>query len=88
MQSASASNQAQMAAQEKAKQQAGAAENAGSSPEAWRCQCGVQNTGKFCGNCGQGRPAAPASGGFCSNCGKPLPDPRPKFCPECGTPVA
>lgn len=87
MQSASASNQAQMAAQEKAKQQAGAAENAGSSPEAWRCQCGVQNTGKFCGNCGQPRPTAPAASGFCPNCGKPLPNPKPKFCPECGNPV-
>ena len=86
MGAASAANQAQMqqqAAQQQAQQaqmqQAGAAAGA-----AWACECGAQNTGKFCSNCGKPQPAAPGgawacecgaqnTGKFCSNCGKPQP---------------
>ena len=87
MGAASASNQAQMqqqAAQQA--QQAGAAGAAGGAGGAWACDCGTQNTGKFCSNCGKPQPAAPAggAGGFCSNCGAKLPDPKPKFCANCG----
>lgn len=88
MQAASASNQSQMAAQQQANQQRDVANPAVGQPDSWKCVCGAQNNGKFCSNCGTARPAAPIPGGFCSNCGNQLPDPKPKFCPQCGTPVA
>ena len=91
MQAASASNQSQMAAQEKFNQQSSAANSftgGNNSGNAWDCQCGAKNSGKFCSNCGQPQPAAPTPGGFCSNCGNRLGDPKPKFCPQCGNPVA
>ena len=61
---------------------------------AWKCECGTENTGKFCANCGKPKPAPAAgvwkcecgtenSGKFCSNCGKPAPA-GPWKC-ECGT---
>ena len=45
----------------------------------WTCACGAVNTGKFCSECGQPRPAGPwtcscgtvNSGKFCSECGRP-----------------
>ena len=55
---------------------------------AWMCpSCGAQNTGKFCANCGSLKPAS-VSG--CPNCGwSPAPgQAMPKFCPECGKPLA
>lgn len=91
MGAASASNQAQMQAQQAQAQQQAAQQAAGgaagsASGAAWTCECGAQNSGKFCSNCGKPQPAAPAggAGGFCPNCGNALGDPRPKFCPNCG----
>lgn len=50
----------------------------------WVCpKCGTQNTGKFCGNCGEKKPDAgwtcpscgtPNTGKFCGNCGAPRPE--------------
>ncbi|MFI3170375.1 MAG: SPFH domain-containing protein [Faecalibacterium sp.] len=60
-----------------AQQQAAAAPN----PDAWQCGCGVNNTGKFCAQCGTPRPA-PAGAWQCS-CGAQN---TGKFCAECGTP--
>ncbi|MBE5769107.1 MAG: zinc ribbon domain-containing protein [Clostridiales bacterium] len=53
-------------------------------PDAWDCTCGnTGNTGKFCPECGAGRPEKPAA---CTNCGyTPGEGETPKFCPECGT---
>ena len=44
---------------------------------AWKCECGTDNTGKFCQNCGKPQPAP---NGWTPE------DPMnpPKFCPECG----
>ncbi|ADI67088.1 SPFH domain-containing protein [Mobiluncus curtisii] len=92
MGAAAASNQAQMQqqaaqqAQQTGAQQVGAAGGAGAAVAAWVCDCGAQNTGNFCSNCGKPQPTAPAggAGGFCSNCGAKLPDPKPKFCANCG----
>ena len=47
----------------------------------WTCACGAVNTGKFCSECGQPRPAGPwtcscgatNTGKFCQECGKPRP---------------
>ncbi len=60
----------------------------------WKCSCGTENTGKFCMNCGKGKPAddfwtcscgAQNKGKFCQNCGKPKPAGAPLFkCDKCG----
>lgn len=53
----------------------------------WRCDCGTENQGKFCMNCGKPRPVrAPLY--RCDKCGWQPADPYnpPKFCPECGDP--
>lgn len=84
MQSMSASNQGQMAAQQAAAAQAAAAQGA---PVAavWACdQCQTNNTGNFCTQCGTGRPA-PNTAAFCGSCGNRFEGERPRFCPQCGT---
>ena len=58
----------------------------------WMCRCGTENTGNFCSNCGQPKPAAAGwkcvcgtenTGNFCSNCGKPKPQDGEWVC-SCG----
>ena len=44
----------------------------------WKCSCGVENTGKFCIECGSKKPEV--SGWTCA-CGSIN---KGKFCPECG----
>ncbi|MDR1003236.1 MAG: SPFH domain-containing protein [Oscillospiraceae bacterium] len=51
----------------------------GSKLHKWKCDCGVENTGNFCSNCGNPKPrlwkcdcGAENAGKFCSNCGKPM----------------
>ncbi|MBR4556441.1 MAG: hypothetical protein IKO15_03075 [Clostridiales bacterium] len=49
--------------------------------EKWTCKCGVENTGKFCCECGEPKPLKPDlwicscghenTGKFCMNCGNP-----------------
>lgn len=80
---ASASNQAQMAQQEKA---------ATKSEDTWTCSaCGTENAGKFCSNCGEKKPEVQANLKIemaCSACSAVvnLANGVPKFCPECGQP--
>ncbi len=54
--------------------------------QGWTCSCGkTGNLGKFCSECGTGKPAgAPLY--RCDKCGWMPADPTkpPKFCPECG----
>ena len=55
--------------------------------DAWQCPaCGAENSGKFCANCGAGKPAVRSA---CDNCGwaPAAGQSMPKFCPECGTPL-
>ena len=77
MQAASATNAAQM--QQQAAQQAAAAQQS-TAANTWKCECGNENTGKFCANCGKPKPVANTwtcscgsvnNGKFCANCGKP-----------------
>lgn len=61
----------------------------------WTCECGAQNTGKFCSNCGNAKPEVKTSmewtcecgtqntGKFCTNCGKP--QPAAEWQCSCGT---
>lgn len=51
--------------------------------DSWTCECGADNTGKFCSECGKAAPAKATEwtcecgtvnkGKFCSECGKPAP---------------
>ncbi|EOW8912979.1 SPFH domain-containing protein [Enterococcus faecalis] len=81
---ASQTNQQQM--QEKQNQQ-----NAQGATDTWTCpQCGTENTGKFCSNCGTPKPTneKPKLEMKCSECSEivDLSNGIPKFCPHCGKP--
>ncbi len=69
----SAKQQAAKAAEEK--KAADAAKAAGT----WKCECGAENTGKFCHECGKAKPAE--AGWYCTECGALN---KGKFCAECG----
>ncbi|MBR5969158.1 MAG: SPFH domain-containing protein, partial [Lachnospiraceae bacterium] len=64
---------------------------------AGKCECGKENTGKFCADCGTPMPVTSGvnawtcecgsvnQGKFCSNCGKPKPAGIPQYkCDKCG----
>ncbi len=76
-----AQNLFQMGAQQQ--QQAPVQQQAQTAPSAnaWKCDCGADNGGKFCAQCGSKRPEAPA--GWTCNCGNTN---TGKFCSNCGTP--
>ena len=62
-------------------------QNPTASTEMWKCQnCGSDNTGNFCFNCGEKKPER-TTGAFCSNCGFKFEGETPKFCPNCGNQV-
>ncbi len=60
----------------------------------WKCECGTENTGKFCQNCGKPQPASSGwtcscgsvnMGKFCQNCGSKKPEGAPLYkCDKCG----
>ena len=83
---ASQANQQQMQ-QNQQNQQGGQA-----SSDTWTCpQCGTENTGKFCSNCGTPKPETKAAAELkmkCSECGEVIDLSKgiPKFCPNCGKP--
>jgi membrane protease subunit (stomatin/prohibitin family) len=55
----------------------------------WFCpECGTENNGKFCTNCGTKKPEQ-ASGAKCNNCGWENPglEKAPNFCPDCGNKI-
>lgn len=73
--------------------------NNNSNANTWICQCGSQNTGKFCMNCGRQKPlpvqnnnsqwtcicGTVNSGKFCMNCGKSKPASSTVYrCDKCG----
>ena len=81
-----------------AQQQQQAAAPAASAADTWKCpNCGTENSGKFCVECGTAKPApAPApgewicscgtknTGKFCTECGKPKPVEKKYRCSRCG----
>lgn len=87
MGSASQTNLAQMQMQQQAVQnaqnnQAEAVQQSKASANVWTCECGAENSGKFCSECGKPKPktdtwrcecGAENTGKFCSECGKPRP---------------
>ncbi len=63
-----------------------------SASNVWKCECGAENSGKFCMECGKSKPVdlkwkcecgAENSGKFCTECGKPKKLPVYK-CDKCG----
>ena len=81
--------------QQQAAQQAAAQPAAPAAPAGWTCACGhAGNTGKFCAECGQPKPApagewkcacgAVNTGKFCAECGQPKPASDEWTC-ACGT---
>ena len=85
MAAATQTNQAQMAAQQRAREQQAAADT-------WQCSCGAKCTENFCPACGKAKPAPAGAwtcscgkentGNFCSHCGKAKP--QGSVCPKCG----
>ena len=59
-------------------QQAPAAAAPAPKANTWKCECGAENTGKFCMECGKPKPA---DGWTCTACGAVN---KGKFCAECG----
>lgn len=86
----SQTNQQQMQQQQQQAQQRATASAAATGAAAgarpsgtWKCpECGTENTGKFCSNCGTKKPEQKKE--FCPECGHELEQPKPKFCPNCG----
>ena len=86
----------QMAQQQQQMQQQQMAQQQAAAPaEGWTCACGAVNTGKFCTECGQGKPVAAEGwtcscgainkGKFCSECGSKKPAGIPQYrCDKCG----
>lgn len=66
--------------QQKAAQQAAAANTPAPAGDSWKCSCGAVATGNFCPECGAKKPS-PAVGWTCS-CGTVN---QGKFCTNCGT---
>lgn len=108
MGAASAANMQQMQMQQAAMQQNAAMQNpantavqsnAGANMQqnaanVWTCECGSENSGKFCAQCGKPKPQEPEtwtcacgqvnSGKFCSECGKAKPENNGAWTCECG----
>ena len=53
-----------------------------SQGEKWVCECGMENTMRFCPNCGKSKPEQKK----CPECGFAFPPElqNMKFCPNCG----
>lgn len=73
---------AQNAQAQNAAQTAGTQSANGKAAGSWTCECGAENTGKFCSECGKPKPEPKSwvcecgtenTGKFCSECGKPKP---------------
>lgn len=52
--------------------------------DSWKCECGTNNSGKFCCQCGKPKPVPQHTQGWTCECGTKN---TGKFCCECGKPV-
>ena len=75
---ANAANLFAMGQQQAAQQPAQPAPAAAPAANTWKCECGAENTGKFCIECGKPKPA---DGWACPKCGTVN---KGRFCMECG----
>ncbi|MBQ2204250.1 MAG: SPFH domain-containing protein [Oscillospiraceae bacterium] len=75
---ANAANLFAMGQQQAAQQPAQPAPAAAPAANTWKCDCGAENTGKFCIECGKPKPA---DGWTCPKCGTVN---KGRFCMECG----
>ena len=75
---ANAANLFAMGQQQAAQQPAQPAPAAAPAANTWKCDCGAENTGKFCIECGKPKPA---DGWACPKCGTVN---KGRFCMECG----
>ncbi len=84
-----------MSDQKKTEKISGSAGKTEVSENSWMCQCGTENTGKFCNECGEAQPTKQAGwqcscgtvnqGKFCQECGKAKPPSAPLYrCDKCG----
>jgi membrane protease subunit (stomatin/prohibitin family) len=80
-QQAQAQLQAQQAQQAQPQPQGGA--NTTANANSWKCECGANNTGKFCAECGKSKPQQTAPNAWKCECGA---ENTGKFCAECGKP--
>lgn len=64
-----------------AQQQAAAPAAPAASSDTWKCECGTDNTGKFCANCGKSKPVPQTADSWKCECGT---DNAGKFCANCG----
>ena len=64
--------------QQQAAQQPAQPAPAAPAANTWKCECGAENTGKFCIECGKPKPA---DGWACPKCGTVN---KGRFCTECG----
>lgn len=55
-------------------------QSAAPAANTWKCECGAENTGKFCSGCGSAKPAP--TGQWKCSCGA---ENTGKFCAECGS---
>ena len=84
--------QMQQQAQQQVQQQAQQQQTVTPQNAGWTCECGHENTGKFCSECGKPQPVQAVgwmcecghknTGKFCSECGKPAP--AAEWICECG----
>ena len=74
-------------------QQMAQQQTAAPAADGWKCSCGAMNTGKFCTECGNPKPAdgwkcscgAMNTGKFCGTCGSKKPAGIPQYkCDKCG----
>ena len=77
-------NQQQQYGQGYPQQQYGQPQQTAPAGDSWTCACGQVNSGKFCMNCGNAKPAPVNTNSWTCSCGQIN---NGKFCMNCGSPA-